>query len=119
MEFNKLYDKYILLWPEIIDLSDSYPVQDDGYMFPLLNEIYSNLEDNAADPKDGDYDWVMLFIWACFAVFHSNAKKNVTKGIYILETRKVEKEVIDKRIRENLEEESWKDSAKLYIPYKE
>jgi len=40
MKFNNLYKEFIELWPTEIDISDGYPVNDDGYFFPSLNKIY-------------------------------------------------------------------------------
>lgn len=115
MEFGKLYYKYMPLWPESIDLSDSHPLLDDGYMFSALNGIYQELEKKTIEINDA---WGLLFLWSCYQAFHCQAKINIGEGIKILDTRKVDKKIIDKNIQSNMCEETWKDDKKNYVPYR-
>lgn len=106
MKFIDIYNRIINLWPETIDISDGYPVGNDGFNFPSFNKIYDNIEDTIDVEKD---HWGNLAVWAFSQAFHQTAKEIKTGGGDTLRTRDVSKQLIDQTIRMNLEPTKWGD----------
>jgi hypothetical protein len=106
MEFIELYNRIIELWPEEIDISDGYPVGDDGFMFPTLNKVHGEIEARIDYEQD---HWGNIGVWSFFVAFHSAARKLRESGKTALLTRKVSKPDVDSWIKLNLEPTKWGD----------
>lgn len=111
MEFEVLYNRIIVLWPESIDISDGCPTGDSGFRFPTLSECWDDAEekiDPLVDP------WGNIGVWAFFQAFHETAKKGFQEGETVLSTREVSKESINERIIENLNAGDWEQERSEY-----
>jgi hypothetical protein len=71
MKFEDLYNRIIELWPEEVDISDGFPSEENGFMFPALSRINSQIEDTIDCEND---HWGNIGAWALFHAFHEIAK---------------------------------------------
>lgn len=116
MKFEDLYNRIIELWPEEVDISDGFPSEGNGFTFPTLSKINSQIEDTIDCEND---HWGNIGAWAFFQAFHEIAKTMKAKGDKTLKTRLVEKQLIDKKIQSNLAPGKWDDNwAELRGEYK-
>ncbi len=113
MDFNKLYDESIELWPDEIDISDG-KVLTNGVVFNELSSIWTIVEKKAV--KMGE--WYDLMTWVIFSNFHHQSKLNWIENIKIVRKKDIRKEKVKNDILQNLQTEGYEDMLKEFTQTK-
>ena len=114
MQFIDLYNRIIELWPYEIDISDGYPTGSNGFMFTTLSQTHSKIEESIDYKND---HWGNIAVWSFFQAFHEKAKEVLKAGGKVINTRQIEKELIDRKIQNNLQANEWSKEKSQYVAF--
>jgi hypothetical protein len=112
VSFEDIYNRYIGFWPAEVSVSDGRPAAKDGFLFPELNRIYSEVETRIDHARD---HWGNVFAWAVFQAAHEYARAALKRGDAAITIRRVPFELIDKYVRKNLADADWDTERSQYI----
>jgi len=107
-----MYDQYISLWPKEVPVGDGYSAGKEGFLFPELNRIHSDIEDRIDFSHD---HWSSIFSWSMFQAIHVSATLALSRGQSTIVLLEIPVELIDKYIRFNLAGESWQAEREQYL----
>ena len=110
MTLEDLYKRYIQLWPRQVKVNDGYPIGA-GYMLPSLSKFHAEIEDQIDPAVD---HWGNIFTWSMFQACHEFGQQASQRGAEFLDVASIPLQVIDRRIRVNLESEDWASERAQY-----
>jgi hypothetical protein len=103
MTLEDLYKRHIQLWSRQIRINDGYPIST-GYVLPSLSKSHAEIEDKIDHAVD---HWGNVFTWSMFQACHEFGQQASQRGAEFLDLSSIPLEVIDRRVRANLESENW------------
>ena len=112
MTLQELESKYLKMWPQIVNISDGVS-QSNGYYFRELSKIHSDIEDQIDHEND---HWGNIYTLAMFQASHYHAENLLKMGKLEIEIQLVQREIVDKYIRQNLNGNGgWEQENDQYI----
>ncbi|MDQ8209664.1 hypothetical protein QEH52_19250 [Coraliomargarita sp. SDUM461003] len=76
MKYTEMLQSSLSRWPDRIDISNGYVLEDGGGFFPVLSEIWDRVE--REEEKRSSLHG--LFSWSIFSGFHHLARKEKVKN---------------------------------------
>jgi hypothetical protein len=112
VSLKQVYDRCMSLWPEHVGIADGRPAAGDGYFFPELSRVHSDVDERIDHASD---HWGSVFTWSMFQASHNYARAAIERGETQIELRRVPIELIDAYIRKNLAEPEWEPERSEYV----
>lgn len=111
MEFEKLYEDSLELWPDKIDISEAIILDDQSIRYPNLSSIWDKVEDESTALGE----WHDLMSWINFCGFAKAADKAHKEGRNVVEKDKLDRVYIKNRLIQNLREEGYEDMLESFL----
>lgn len=110
MNFDKLYNEALEMWPDNIDISDGQ-ANEQGILFKNLSDIWHNIEAIAKERGE----WYDLMTWIIFSNFHRAAKNSFLKGDYSINKENISSHDVKVDLIKNLKEPDYEDMLEAFF----
>ena len=104
MEFNKLFNESIVLWPDEINISDGSE-NEVGILFKNLSDACNNAEVKAKLMGE----WYDLMTWIIFGNLHDLAMHNFRSKNQIISLKQIDLDQVKIDLHKNLQMEDYRD----------
>ena len=95
-----LAEKTLVLFPDIIDISDGELRSDNGFFSKNLSDAWHKAEDkNGITGNDVDF-----MIWAIFGLLHRKSRENYSKDIHKVTLKEISIESIEEEYKNVIKE---------------
>ena len=113
MDFEKIYNEVLAMYPVKIDISDGKLIEEiGGFLSQNFSKIYEQVDYNATLKGE----WHSLMAWVIFQVLHEEAQKLFLKNIFQI-GKSVDRKLVRKFLVTNLEQEGYREMKGQFLDF--